>query len=88
VACGKPPEHDADNGEADERSDGGGIAFEVARQTAVAADPCERPLDDPAFGQNLKSGISRTFTERSRPPRLAGAIGSTISHSASLRSLG
>ena len=45
MACGKPPEHDADHGEADERSDGGGIAFEVARQTVVAADPCECPLD-------------------------------------------
>ena len=67
MACGKPPEHDADHGEADERSDGGGIAFEVARQTAVAADPCERPLDDPAFWQNLKSGNVRSLDDLQSP---------------------
>ncbi len=67
MACGKPPEHDADHGEADERSDGGGVAFEVARQTAVAADPCERPLDDPAFWQNLKSGNVRSPDDLQAP---------------------
>ncbi len=67
MACGKPPEHDADHGEADERSDGGGVAFEVARQTAVAADPCERPLDDPAFWQNLKSGNVRSLDDLQAP---------------------
>jgi hypothetical protein len=31
VACGKPPEHDADQGEADERSDGGGHSVSKSR---------------------------------------------------------
>jgi len=67
VVCGKPPEHDADHGEADERNDGGRIAFEVARQAAVATDPCERPLDYPAFWQNLKSSSVRSLDDLQSP---------------------
>jgi hypothetical protein len=66
----KAPEHNADHGETDEGSNGGGIALEVARQASVAADPCERPLDDPAFWQNLKSanaGIGSMAAEMKRP---------------------
>ena len=32
MVCSKAPEHDADHGETDEGSNGGGIALEVARQ--------------------------------------------------------
>jgi len=56
VVCSKASEHDADHGDANEGSNGGGVALEVARQASVATDPSECPLDDPAFWQNLKSG--------------------------------
>jgi len=36
----------------DEGGDGSGVALEVARQTTVAADPCDRALDDPSLGQD------------------------------------
>ena len=48
-------EHEADHGEADEGCDGGRIAFEVAGEAAVAADPCETALDDPALWQDDES---------------------------------
>jgi len=51
---GQASEHDADHGEAHECGDGAGIALEVAREAAVAADPRERALHDPAFGENLE----------------------------------
>jgi hypothetical protein len=69
MVCSKA-RHNADHGETDEGSNGGGIALEVARQASVAADPCERPLDDPAFWQNLKSanaGIGSMAAEMERP---------------------
>jgi hypothetical protein len=46
------PQHDSDHGEADESGDGAGISLEFARQAAIATDPCQRPLDDPALGQD------------------------------------
>ncbi len=49
---GQASEHDADHGEADEGGDGAGVALEVAGEAAVAADPGERALDDPALGQD------------------------------------
>jgi hypothetical protein len=49
---GQAPEHDADHCEADEGCNGPGIALEVAHQAAIAADPCERSLHDPAFRQH------------------------------------
>ncbi len=55
VCSGQPAQHDADHGEAEEGGDGSGIAFEVAGETAVAADPGKGALDDPAFGQNDKT---------------------------------
>ena len=51
---GQASEHDADHGEADEGGDGAGVALEVAREAAVAADPRERALYDPTFGENLE----------------------------------
>jgi hypothetical protein len=51
---GQAPEHDADHGEAHEGGDGAGVALEVARQAAVAADPRERALHDPTFGEHLE----------------------------------
>jgi len=46
----------ADHGEAHEGDDSWGVALEVARQAAVAADPCERAFDDPAFGRPRSDG--------------------------------
>jgi hypothetical protein len=55
VWSGQPAQHDADHGEAEEGGDGSGVAFEVAGQTAVAADPGKGALDDPALGQHDKT---------------------------------
>ena len=49
---GQASEHDADHSEAYEGGDGSRVALEIARQAAVATDPGERALDDPAFGEN------------------------------------
>ena len=52
VCSGQASEHDGDHGESEEGGDGSGVALEVAGQSAVAADPGEGALDDPAFGQD------------------------------------
>ena len=54
--CSKSPEHDADHGETNERSDGYCVAFEITSQTTIATDPGERPFDNPSFGQDLEAG--------------------------------
>ena len=51
---GQASEHDADHGEANEGRNGRGVAFEVTRQAAVAADPRERALDNPSLGKTTK----------------------------------
>src|ERR1700704_2077835 len=45
-------EHDADHGQPDEGSNGPGVSLEIARQAAIAADPCQGAFDDPALGQD------------------------------------
>ena len=40
---------DADHGEPNEGSNGCGVAFEGARQMAIAADPGKGSLDNPPF---------------------------------------
>jgi hypothetical protein len=49
---GQPPEHKADHGETYEGCGGASVALEVACQAAIAADPSEGSLDDPALGQD------------------------------------
>ena len=49
---GQAFEHEADHGEADEGGDRSGVAFEIAGQAPIAADPGEGPLDDPSLWQN------------------------------------
>jgi hypothetical protein len=72
---GEPPEHDADHGEADEGGDGSGVALEVARQAAKAADPGEGSFDDPALGQDFESdGGGRAFDDLESGPRAGGHI--------------
>ena len=51
---GQASEHDADHGEAHKGGDGVGVALEVAREAAVTADPRERALHDPTFGEHLE----------------------------------
>ncbi len=46
------PEHDAEHGEADESGNGSGIALEITRHAAKAADPGECPLDNSALGHS------------------------------------
>src|SRR5271168_4592416 len=52
VCSGQATQHDADNGEPEEGGDGSGVTLEVAGQAAVAVDPGEGALDDPALGQD------------------------------------
>lgn len=70
--CRKSPEHDADHGEADEGGDGSGVAFEVARQTAVAADPGECALDNPSLGQNDEAVRVAAFDDLQCPATCIG----------------
>ena len=49
---GQASEHDADHGQPDKGGDGARVALEIARQAAIAADPCQRAFDDPALGQD------------------------------------
>ena len=45
-----------DHGEADEGCDGSAVAFVIASEAAASADPRQRALDDPSFGQYLEAG--------------------------------
>src|SRR5437588_6609260 len=45
-------EHDADHGQPDEGGDGARVSLEIARQTAIAADPGQGAFDDPSLGQD------------------------------------
>lgn len=52
ICSGQAAQHDADHGEAEEGRYGSRVTLEVAGQAAVAADPGEGALDDPALGQD------------------------------------
>jgi hypothetical protein len=65
-------EHDSDHREADESDDGARVALEVARQAAVVADPCERALDDSAFGQDDELVQVVALDDFDNPPTGAG----------------
>jgi hypothetical protein len=56
VVCSKAPEHDADHGETDERSNGSSIAFEVACQPAVATKGGRPQLPDKGLLSVLPCG--------------------------------
>jgi hypothetical protein len=51
---GQASEHDADHCEPNEGGNGASMSFEVACQTAIAADPRQRALDNPTLGQDDK----------------------------------
>jgi hypothetical protein len=51
---GQASEDDADHCEPNEGGDGASMSFEVACQTAIAADPRQRALDNPTLGQDDK----------------------------------
>lgn len=74
---GQAAEHDADHGEADEGGDGPGVALIVARQTAVAADPGEGALDDPALGQDDEAVRLAALDDLQRP---AAGLGDNPGH--------
>lgn len=65
----QPSEHDADHGEADEGDDGSGVALEITRQPAAAADPGEGSFDDPAFRHDLETGGAVAPLDHLDPPR-------------------
>ena len=52
---GQASEHDADHGEANECGGGTGVAFEVAGEATIVADPGQSSFDDPSFGQDDKA---------------------------------
>jgi hypothetical protein len=58
---------DADHGEADEGDDSCHVALEVVRQTAIATDPCESPLDNLSFGKDLESDGIQSFDNLQSP---------------------
>ena len=82
---GKAFEHEADHCEADECGDSCGVAFEVASETTIAADPCECSLDNPSFRQDDEAvkvgsfddfdlpGASRGYRLRHLWPLVSGA---------------
>jgi hypothetical protein len=57
--------------------DGSGIALEIARHTAKAADPNEYSLADPALGQDFETdSASRTLDDLDLPlTRSSGCLG-------------
>ncbi len=71
MVCSKAPEHDADHGEANERSGSCCIALEVASQSAIAADPGKCSLDNPPFGQHLEPGDVRSLDDLQSPDTCA-----------------
>ena len=74
---GQASEHDADHGEADKGGDGSGVALEVAGQTTVAADPCDRALDDPSLGQDNEAVRIAALDDLQGP---ATGIGNDLLH--------
>ena len=77
MSCaGKASQHDADHREPNKGSDGAGVALEIARQPAIAADPSQGAFDDPAPGQDdeLCSSLRLTISNTQRPV-LAAARG-------------
>ena len=49
---GQTSEHDADHGETDEGRGGSRVAFEIASEASVVADPRESSLDDPSLWEH------------------------------------
>ena len=54
---GQAAQHDADHGEADEGGNGCGVKFEVARQSAIAANPSKGSFDQRPY--NVAKSHSR-----------------------------
>jgi hypothetical protein len=52
---GQASQHNSDHGEADEGGGGACVSLEAARQAAIAADPCQRSLNDPPLRQDDES---------------------------------
>jgi len=65
--------HDADHGEADESGNRSGVALEIARHAAKAADPGECSFHDPALGQDFKTdSCGRSFDNLDCPLTSSG----------------
>lgn len=64
---GQAAQHESDHGEARECGDGAGVSLEVARQAAIAADPSQGALDDPALGQDDKFSPFMALDDFDRP---------------------
>jgi hypothetical protein len=74
IWSGQTPKHEADHSEAKEGGDGARVAFEVAREAAVAADPGEGALDDPTFREDEEAMEVRALDDF-HPPRAGGRNG-------------
>jgi hypothetical protein len=78
---GQASEHDADHGEADERSSASGVSLEVAHEASIAADPCQRAFDNPALGQDNEIVQFGALDDFDHP---TAAAGSSFCHARSL----
>lgn len=63
----QPPQHEADHAEANESSDGCCVAFEVAHEATVSADPGECPLHNPALWQHDEASQVGPFDDLDFP---------------------
>lgn len=70
--CGQAPEHDADHGHADEGGGDAAMPLEVAGETAVATDPADGALDDPALRQHHEAVPVAAAHDLHLPPAGAG----------------
>jgi hypothetical protein len=64
---GQAFEHKADHREADEGGDCRSVSFEIAGQTAIAADPGECSFNDPSFWQHHETMQIGTFDDLDFP---------------------
>ena len=69
---GEAAEHDADHGEPDPGDHGPAVALEIAGETAIAANPGEGALDNPAFGQHDEAMGVTTLYDLDRPGSRGG----------------
>ena len=69
--CCATPQQDANRGKSGECSDGAGITFEAASQATIAADPSERPFDNPSLRQGFEASSDGSLAAPSGHGQLA-----------------
>lgn len=76
LCSGQTPYHELDHGEAYQRGCGSGQILEIPREAAVATDPCQSSLDDPALGDDREAFLGARTLNDFNPPcaRLAHGV--------------